>query len=131
MNSLLMSCLDDAQASVDTLAQVLAQPLSASELTAASAAVNEQSFRLLALINQGHTAIENDATLVQRARRVGAMLASCQEHLARHATLADQALRMLLPTVRTDTYAGAMSGRPGQPYGSAGRSSGEFRAVSA
>jgi len=123
--------MDEVQASLDALAAALVPPTQASDLVAKASALNLQAFKLSAAIEQLPSATKTDPRLLQRLRQMALILASCQEHLARHAVLTDQALRMLFPAARSATYDSVAPGRPGQLYGSPGRQSGEFRAVSA
>ncbi|MDD5028822.1 MAG: hypothetical protein PHH58_04855 [Rhodoferax sp.] len=131
MNQHFQAGLDQVEVSVDELAGLLAQATQAGALEAAGVTLNKQVLKLSALMGQAPAAIKKDAVVVQRLRRMAITLASCQAHLARQAALTGLAMQTLFPAVRTDTYASAMIGRPGQPYGSAGRRSGEFRVVSA
>jgi len=131
MNPSVAGCLNEVQASVDALAKALAQPAPPSQLTASSDALNLQAFKLMALVKQTPSVATQDPSLVRGLRQVAASLAACQAQMARQVALTNQALQMLLPTTAGDTYTSALQGRSGQPYGSAGRRSGEFRAISA
>lgn len=71
------------------------------------------------------------ASLTMRLHKTAAALASCQENLARHAVLTQQSLQTLFPATKNDTYGVGVGARVRQPYGSAGRQSGEFHVITA
>lgn len=125
------SALDAAQVCVQKLQAELALPTSALALEAAGATLYAQAFSLSALVEQAQVATKIDNKLAQRLQHLAATLASCRSQLARRAALNARALQTLVPTARSDTYAGGLRGRSGQPYGSAGRQSGEFKVASA
>jgi len=131
MTNPLEPCLQEVRACVQTLEQELAQPTSASSLEAAGASLYVQAFRLTALADKAQVATKKDAKLAQCLHHVAATLVSCQSQLARRAAINAQALQTLLPAARSDTYAGGIRHRAAQPYGSAGRQSGEFKVICA
>jgi hypothetical protein len=71
------------------------------------------------------------APLKQRMRRTMAAFEACREALSRRSYLTESSLGTLIPATRNHTY-GTVAGRhTRQPYGSAGRQSGEFQVISA
>ena len=65
-----------------------------------------------------------------RVKKIAAVLSSMRQGLLRQSVVVDRALGALVPAAKSTTYA-PNAGYGRQPYGSAGRQSGEFRALSA
>ena len=65
-----------------------------------------------------------------RVKKIAAALSSVRQGLLRQSVVVDRALGALVPAAKSNTYA-PNAGYGRQPYGSAGRQSGEFRALSA
>ena len=66
-----------------------------------------------------------------RVKKIAAALGSMRQGVLRHSGAAERALVALVPAAQNDTYAPIAGAYGRQPYGSAGRQSGEFRALSA
>jgi len=66
-----------------------------------------------------------------RVRKIAATLGSMREGLLRHSVAVDRALAALVPATKNDTYSPKSGAYARNPYGSAGRQSGEFRGVAA
>lgn len=65
-----------------------------------------------------------------RVKKIAATLSAMRQGLLRQSVVVDRALGALVPAAKSNTYA-PNAGYGRQPYGSAGRQSGEFRALSA
>lgn len=65
-----------------------------------------------------------------RVKKIAAALSSMRQGVLRQSVVVDRALGALVPAAKRNTYA-PNAGYGRQPYGSAGRQSGEFRALSA
>lgn len=71
------------------------------------------------------------SSLKLRLRQTMASFDACREALMRRSFLTESSLSTLIPATRNHTYAPAAGRYTRQPYGSAGRQSGEFRVISA
>jgi hypothetical protein len=74
--------------------------------------------------------IRQDPQAQLRVKKIAAALSSVRQGLLRQSVVVDRALGALVPAAKSNTYA-PNAGYGRQPYGSAGRQSGEFRALSA
>lgn len=127
---LLQSHLDTIEAQISSVTQLLDSSASA-DLTSACAALQSAVLDFSGVVKQKSAHLDADSSLKAHLGRVSISLASCRENLARRAAFTQGALAALMPATRQDTYAPAASRYRQQPYGSAGRQSGEFRVVSA
>lgn len=129
MNAI-QNCLQD----IETLVQRVVQALSGAsgdELVKVCDDLQQHVSRLQHLLLQSPPSSLAQSHWVLQARKAAAALASLQENLARRAVLTQQTLQTLFPAARSDTYSVRLGLRTNQPYGSAGRRSGEFRVVAA
>ena len=126
----IQSNLDIIEAHIHQVTQLLQQPASA-DLTLACSLLQATVLDFSRLMQQELVAQAVDIPLKLRLHKTAFALSSCREHLLRRAALTQSALSTLMPATRSDTYAPATGGYARQPYGSAGRQSGEFRMASA
>lgn len=129
-SSLLQTQLEIIETHIESVTQLLLGSAS-TELTPACTALQSAVLALANLMQQQSAKLDVDPSLKARLRKVALALASCRESLARRAVLTDGALGTLMPATRQDTYVPAANRYARQPYGSAGRQSGEFRATCA
>lgn len=122
--------LSQVEDQVAQLTQALATP-GPDALVAVTGALQRalQDFARLAQQVRAQTAW--DAATRQRVKALAANLAMQRESIARRSALTDLALKSLMPSVQTDTYAAPMGGLGRSTYGSVGRRSGEFRVSTA
>lgn len=130
LNRLIQSHLDIIDTHINQVSRCLLDPNSGDLLQASAdlqAAVLELS-RLPQL-----SALDRQVTpsLKLRMRHTLASFDACREALMRRTYLTESSLSTLIPATRNHTYAPAASRYTRQPYGSAGRQSGEFQAISA
>jgi hypothetical protein len=83
------------------------------------------------MLQQTAASLRSNPPAQLRVTRIGAMLGSMREGLMRHSVRVDRALAALVPATQNHTYAPNAGAYGRQPYGSAGRQSGEFRSLSA
>ena len=129
-SSLLQAHLEIIETHIASVTQLL-QGSSANDLTPACTALQSAVLDFASLMQQKSVELDAAPSLKARLRKVALTLASCRESLARRAALTDGALGTLMPATRQDTYAPAANRYAHQPYGSAGRQSGEFRVTCA
>ena len=75
--------------------------------------------------------IRQSPTAPARVKKIAAALGSVRQGMLRHSVAAERALAALVPAAQNNTYAPNTGVYGRKPYGSAGRQSGEFRALSA
>lgn len=75
--------------------------------------------------------IRQSPTAPARVKKIAAALGSMRQGVLRHSVAVERALAALVPAAQNNTYAPNTGAYGRQPYGSAGRQSGEFRALSA
>jgi hypothetical protein len=129
-SSLVQAHLEIIESHIDSVTQML-QGLASADLTPACTALQSAVLAFANLMQQKSAKLDADPSLKARLRQVSLSLASCRESLVRRAALTDGALGTLMPATRQDTYAPAANRYARQPYGSAGRQSGEFRVTCA
>jgi len=127
---LLQSHLDTIEAQIYSVTQLL-QDSTSVDLVAACAALQSAMLNFSSVVQQKSANLEADPTFKARLCKVSISLASCRDSMARRAALTQGALAALMPATRQDTYSSAASRYGHQPYGSAGRQSGEFKVISA
>jgi len=128
MSDALVDSLQKIELQVQRIAHLMAGAAD-EELLRACVDLQGQVSRFYALSPE--LASQRRGTLAMRLRKTAAALASCQENLARKAVLTQQTLQTLFPATRSDTYGAGPAARARQPYGSAGRQSGEFQTICA
>jgi hypothetical protein len=128
-NSLLQSHLEIIENHINSVTQLL-QGSASADLTPACMALQSAMLDFSKLMQHNQVKLDVDSALKARLRKASLSLASCRESLARRAALTQGALGMLMPASRQDTYTPATSRYARQPYGSAGRQSGEFQMTS-
>lgn len=124
------SCLDTIETHLQHVTRHLLDPQSGDVLQA-STALQAAVLAFSQLAQRAPQDFANEPQLKLRMRRMSVALASCRETLMRRAFITQSALGTLMPATRDHTYAPAAGQYARQPYGSAGRQSGEFRAISA
>jgi|GEM_PF-1046258 len=129
-NSPIQSSLDTIDTHLQLVTRHLLDPQSGDVLQA-STALQAAVLAFSQLAQRFPADLANQPQLKLRLRRMAAALASCRETLLRHTFITQSALSTLMPATREQTYAPAAGRYPRQPYGSAGRQSGEFRVISA
>lgn len=122
--------LEVVETQIHQINQQLLAPDSA-DLLQASTALQAAVLELSRLVQRTPGGFSKDPSFKLRMRKMSVALASCRESLLRRAFLTQGALSALMPATREDTYSPAAGKYARQPYGSAGRQSGEFRVISA
>lgn len=98
------------------------------------AAANELQFMVVHFsrtLQHSAAQIKHSPTAPARVKKIAAALGSLRQGLLRQGVAAERALAALVPAAQCNTYAPNAGAYGRQPYGSAGRQSGEFRALSA
>jgi hypothetical protein len=129
-SSLLQSRLETIETHINRVTQLL-QGSASSDLVPACTALQSAVLDFSSLMQQKSGKLDADPSFKARLHKASLSLASCRESLARRAALTQGALGTLMPATRQNTYSPAASGYARQPYGSAGRQSGEFQMASA
>ena len=75
--------------------------------------------------------LKADAAAQLRVKKIATTLGSMREALLRQSVRVDRALSALVPASQSNTYAPKTGVYARQPYGSAGRQSGEFKVFAA
>jgi len=122
--------LDTIESQINQFSQSLFDP-AAGDLLQAASSLQTAVLELSRLMQRGPTGLDKDPSLKVRVRKISVALTSCREALMRRAYITQSALSTLMPATRDATYAPAAGKYARQPYGSAGRQSGEFRVVRA
>jgi hypothetical protein len=112
------------------LSAVLSQN-DANELMSASVQLHSLTVAFSKILSHVAIGLENNLSGQLRIRKINAVLGSLREGLMRHSAGVDRALAALVPATKNNTYTPKTGSFARQPYGSAGRQSGEFRAISA
>ncbi|APW45600.1 hypothetical protein [Rhodoferax antarcticus] len=126
----LQSSLEIVETHIHQISQQLLEPDSG-ELLQASTDLQAVVLELSRLVQRTPAVFTQEPSLKLRMRTISVGLASCRETLLRRAFITQSALSTLMPATRDTIYAPAMGKYSRQPYGSAGRQSGEFRVISA
>jgi hypothetical protein len=126
----LPSQLSQFESQLAFLCQSLVQPYP-DDLLAAASELQATAVALAADIPAVASSIRNSAADQQRVKIMAAKLISLCEALSRQNVGIERALATLIPTAKTHTYPARSGLSSRQPYGSAGRQSGEFKPVSA
>ena len=122
--------LDTVETHLHHVTQLLLEPDSG-DLLQASTALQAAVLEFSRLAQRAGADFSKEPALKPRLRKVSAALVSCRETLMRRAFITQSALSTLMPATRDHTYAPVSGKFARQPYGSAGRQSGEFRVTSA
>lgn len=122
--------LSQFEAQLALLSAALAQH-NANELVAKSAELQSMAVLFSKILQQAAASLKNNPPAQLRVKKIHAMLGSMREGLMRHSVQVERALAALVPASQNNTYAPNAGAYGHQPYGSAGRQSGEFRALSA
>ncbi len=131
MNTLaLQAYLDQIEAQLDEFSRALVG-FQTESLVVASKALQTIAIELSKLMQQRSVDLRADPALHFRMKKIAASLALRRESLLRHAVIVERSLAALVPASQAGTYAPASGVYARQTYGSAGRQSGEFRALSA
>jgi hypothetical protein len=101
------------------------------ELVATSAELQSMAVLFSKMLQQTAASLRRNPLAQLRVKKIGAMLGSMREGVMRHSVRVDRALAALVPATQNNTYSPKAGAYGRQPYGSAGRQSGEFRALSA
>ena len=100
-------------------------------LIVASKALQTIAIEFSKVMQQQLVDLRADPALHFRVKRIAASLALRRESLFRHAVIVERSLAALVPSSQSGTYAPSSGLYARQAYGSAGRQSGEFKALSA
>ena len=130
INFSIQSSLDLVETHLHQVTQLLLEPDSG-DLLQASTALQTAVLEFSRLAQRATAGLTQDPSLKLRMRKMSVALASCRESLLRRTFITQSALSTLMPATRDNTYAPATGKFTRQPYGSAGRQSGEFRMTSA
>jgi len=129
-NRLIQSHLDTIETHISQVSHCLLNPGSG-DLVQVSADLQSAVLDLSRLPQLAALDRQLASSLKLRMRQTMASFDACREALMRCSFLTESSLGTLIPATRNPTYAPAAARYTRQPYGSAGRQSGEFRAVSA
>ncbi len=129
-NRLIQSHLDTIDAHLDQVSRCLLDPESG-DLVHACANLQAAVIELSRLPQISSLNQELPSPLKLRMRQTMASFDACREALMRRSFLTEISLGTLIPATRNPTYAPAAGRFSRQPYGSAGRQSGEFQVISA
>lgn len=124
------SQLSQFEAQLALLSAALAQN-DPNELVATSTELQSMAVLFLKMLQQTAANLRDNLPAQLRVKRIGATLGSMREGVLRHSVRVDRALAALVPASQNNTYSSYSGAYGRQPYGSAGRQSGEFRALSA
>lgn len=130
MSAAIQNCLQKIDAQLQRVAQAL-NSASGDELVGICDDLQQQVIELQRLWQRFSPTSSAQSQWVLQIRKAAAALASAQESLARRAVLTQQTLQTLFPAASSDTYTARPGTRTNQPYGSAGRRSGEFQVIAA
>lgn len=130
LSRLIQSHLDTIEAHINQVSRCLLDP-SSGDLVQTSADLQTAVLDLSRLPQLAALDRQLASSLKLRMRQTMASFDACREALMRRSFLTESSLGTLIPATRNPTYAPAAARYTRQPYGSAGRQSGEFRAVSA
>ena len=100
------------------------------ELVAVSTEIQSMAVLFARVLQQAAVSLKNNPAAQWRVKKISATLASIREGLIRHSVKVDRALAALVPATQEVTYSPKSGAYARQPYGSAGRQSGEFRVLS-
>jgi hypothetical protein len=104
----------------------------ANELVAASAGLQSMAVAFSKVLGDAAVGLQGHLPGQLRVRKMAAGLVSVREGLVRRSVGVERGLAALMPAAQDATYAPPSSSTSARrSYGSAGRQSGEFRAVSA
>ena len=103
----------------------------ANELVATSAELQSMAVLFSTVMQQTAPVLRNNPPAVLRVKKIHAALTSMREGLLRQRAQVDRALAALVPATQNNTYLPHAGAYGRQPYGSAGRQSGEFSALAA
>ncbi|MDD2808703.1 hypothetical protein [Rhodoferax sp.] len=101
------------------------------ELVAASAELQSMLVRFSKELMPFAKGIQGNKLAQWRVKKIAVALSAVRQGLLRQSVQVERALATLMPTSQNNTYAPSSGSYGRQPYGSAGRQSGEFRALSA
>lgn len=131
VKDLIQSHLDIIDTHINQVSRYLLDP-SSGDLRQASVDLQEAVIALSRLPQLSSSNRQVESSLHMRLRQTKASFDACRETLMRRSILTESSLNTLMPATRSATYAAPATARYSrQPYGSAGRQSGEFRATSA
>lgn len=131
VSGLIQSHLDVIDTHISQVSRYLLDP-SSGDLHQASVDLQAAVLELARLPQLAAPDRQAPLSLNVRLRQTKASLDACRETLMRRTTLTESSLSTLMPATRSATYAAPATAKYSrQPYGSAGRQSGEFRATSA
>jgi hypothetical protein len=131
MNSqLLDSQLNQFEAQLALLSAALMRN-DANELVATSAELQSMTVLFSRVLQQTAASLRHNPAAFLRVKKIHATLGSVREGLMRHRVQVDRTLAALVPASQNNTYSPNAGGYGRQPYGSAGRQSGEFKSLSA
>lgn len=122
--------LSQFEAQLALLSEALAHN-DANALVATSAQLQSMAVLFSKMLQQTSANLKRNAPAQLRVKKIGAMLGSMREGLMRHSVQVDRALAALVPATQNNTYSPNVSAYGRQPYGSAGRQSGEFQSLKA
>ena len=126
----LQSSLENVETHIHQIHQQLLAP-DTGDLLQASTALQAAVLAFSRLVQGSPAGFSQEPAFKLRLRALALALASCRETLLRRAFITQSALSTLMPATHEPLYSPAAGQYTRQPYGSAGRQSGEFRVISA
>lgn len=124
------SQLSDFEAQLALLSEAL-QRRDAHGLVAVSNELQSMVVHFSRALQHAAEQVRQSPSALARVKKIAAALGSMRQGVLRHGVVVDRALAALVPAAQNNTYAPSAGGYGRKPYGSAGRQSGEFRALSA
>ncbi len=124
------SQLSDFEAQLALLSETL-RCQDAQGLVAASNELQTMVVHFSKTLQHSAAQIRQSPSAPARVKKIAAALGSMRQGVLRHGVAVERALAALVPAAQNITYAPGAGAYGRQPYGSAGRQSGEFRALSA
>lgn len=122
------SQLSQFEAQLALLSEALAQN-DPNELVATSAELQSMAVLFSRVLQQTAASLRRNPSAQLRVKKINAALGSVREGVIRHGVRVDRALAALVPATQNHTYSPNVGVYGRQPYGSAGRQSGEFSAL--
>jgi hypothetical protein len=102
-----------------------------SEMLELSAQLQSVTTAFLKFFQPMAISFKNNRPLALRIKKISATIGSLREGLSRYSVRIDRTLAALMPATQNNTYSPKSGVYARQPYGSAGRQSGEFTSLSA
>jgi hypothetical protein len=128
------SQIDSQLSQIETKLDLLSAALirnDANELLMLSSELQSAAAAFLRIFQSSDSSLKNNRPVQLHIKKISAILGSVREGLNRYNVSVERALGALMPATQSSTYSPKSGVYSRQPYGSAGRQSGEFMALSA